>query len=223
MKSNFTIARSDLVYLWDDCRRCFYDHVKNGLELPRSFSPHFTNADRAMRRAIAEHEVVDLGVGPPFRVIAQGEWVESRPIPFAAHGLSLSFRGQIDGLVATGSGDAEELWVVDYKTTTLEDAQLVKFRRQLMSYVVAIEQPASECLGTRRYVDGTALIVFDPSKFVFNAKTKWSGLCGLTRWVELPRRDHLFDQFLSRVAACIASASAPPSDPKCTLCRLRRT
>ena len=212
------VSPTDLVYLCEDCRRCFYDKVVNGFKPPRSFSEHFTNADRAMRRALATDEVVDIGVGPRFRVLSQGEWVQSKPILFAESGVTLSFRGQYDAVVVT---ESDEVFVVDYKTTTLDDHALMKFRRQLMCYVTAIELPASGESNLPAYVEGTALLVFEPAHFAINVKTKRCGLYGPTRWVELPRRNDLFDEFLCKVAAVLADPIAPLRGINCGVCALR--
>jgi hypothetical protein len=215
--ATFRISPTDLVYLWDDCKRCFYDKVKNGLELPRGFSPHFTNADRAMRKALDTTEIIDLGVGPRFRVVSQGEWVESKPMLFQKEGIRLSLRGQCDAIVVT---EDEEIFVVDYKTTTQDDAALLKFRRQLSCYVMALESPASERRPPVR-VDGMAVIVFDPSRFGVRQDDKVGGLSGKTRWVELPRRDDRYHQFLNEIAATLGSSVPPVAVDTCSVCRLR--
>ncbi len=93
-----------------------------------------------MREALVRDEIIDLGVGPRFRVVAQGEWIESEPILFDAVGISISFAGKYDAVVVT---ENEEVFVVDYKTTTLDDFALAKFYPQLMAYVTAIELPRS--------------------------------------------------------------------------------
>ena len=171
-----------------------------------------------MRRALGALDVVDLGVGPKFRVITQGEWVESQAIPFPDLGISLSFRGQIDALVHTEDG---EVFVTDYKTTTLDNFSLAKFFPQLSAYTMCIERPACENSTLPRHVNGMSLLVFDPSEFVFRKRTKHGGLYGKTRWVELPRRNEKFNAFLTDVAMVLANDVAPVSNPKCGICRLR--
>lgn len=215
---NYRISPTDLVYLWNDCKRCFVDKVKHGLELPRVFSPHFTSADRAVRNTLAEIDIVDLGVGPRFRILAQGLWVESSPIVFLEHGVSLSFFGQLDALVVT---EHDEIFVVDYKTTTLDDVALRKFRRQLSCYITALERPKTASAALPRYVDGMALLIFDPARFALNTTTKNSGLYGRTRWLELPRRDELFDAFLGEVVATLGASKLPETSSECGFCRLR--
>lgn len=215
---NYRISPTDLVYLWNDCKRCFVDKVKHGLELPHSFSPHFTSADRAVRNALSGLDVVDFGVGPRFRILAQGLWVESVPILFRQHELSLSFFGQLDALVVT---EDDEVFVVDYKTTTLDDSALLKFRRQLACYASAIELPKTPSHALPRYIDGMALLIFNPATFALNPKTKNCGLYGRTRWLEMPRRDDLFDAFLIEVAAALGNKESLQSAETCGCCRLR--
>ncbi len=71
------------------------------------------------------------------------------------------------------------------------------------------------------YVDGIALLVFDPVKFAFNPKTKKSGLYGPTRWVELPRDQKRFDDHMQAVAQLVAHSQPPRSDRNCDICKLR--
>ncbi len=215
--TNYKIFPSDLTYLLNSCKRCFYDKVKHQFKPPANFSEHFTNADRAMRQALASHEIVDLGVGPKFRVVGQGQWVESKPIPFESAGITLSVAGKYDAIVVT---EDNEVVVVDYKTTTLDDFALAKFAPQLMSYVTAIELPKNEA-EPLAYVDGIALLVFDPAHFAFNPRTKNCGLYGPTRWVELPRRQEAFDELLAGIAELLAHPEPPRSAPSCDICKLR--
>ncbi len=94
--SHYRISPSDLVYLWEDCKRCFYDKYVHGFERPRSFSEHFTNTDRAMRRALPPGEKFDLGVGQAFRVLRSGRLgrveVDSLPLARREPVLSRSVR-----------------------------------------------------------------------------------------------------------------------------------
>ena len=215
---NYKISPSDLTYLYKSCKRCFYDKVKHQFKLPSNFSEHFSNADRAMRQAMTTNDVVDLGVGPKFRVVSQGGWVESIPLGFDEAGISLTIAGKYDAVVVT---ESDEIFVVDYKTTTLDDFALAKFGPQLMSYLTAIELPKSKDSDLPAYVDGTALLVFDPTKFAFNAKTKNCGLYGRTRWVELPRKQQAFDVLLHTVAKLVAHPEPPRSEKTCEICVLR--
>jgi hypothetical protein len=214
---NYKIFPSDLTYLLKSCKRCFYDKTKHQFKPPANFSEHFTNADRAMRQALASNETVDLGVGPKFRVISQGQWVESKPIPFESAGITLSVAGKYDAIVIT---EDNEVIVVDYKTTTLDDYALAKFAPQLMSYVTAIELPKTHA-EPLAYVDGIAILVFDPVHFAFNPKTKNCGLYGPTRWVELPRKQDVFNELLAGIAELLAHPNPPRSAPSCDVCRLR--
>jgi hypothetical protein len=215
----YRIAPTDLVYLWDDCRRCFYDKIKHGFARPVTFSPDFSYADRAMKRAFESDEIVDLGVGPRFRVHSQGVHVESVAIPFANSGLTLSFAGAYDALVVT---ENEERFIVDFKTTTQEDGRLLKFRRQMACYVLAVERPKHRVLREPMAIDGMALLIFEPAEFAFRRISKRGGLYGPIRWLELPRRDDLFDVFLQSVAR-VLGGDAPEPEVNCSYCRLRFT
>jgi len=85
---------------------------------------------------------------------------------------------------------------------------------------IALEQPARPSM-LPSFIDGMALLVFDPANFVFRKESKVGGLYEKTRWVELPRRDDRFDAFLSGVSAFLASDVLPLPEGACSICRLR--
>lgn len=214
---HFAIAPTDLVYLYEDCKTCTFLRYRRDVRRPTTFSPHFTSADRAMRRALDTEAVVDLGVGPRFRVHSQGVRVESQPIAFPEHGVSLSVAGKYDALVVT---EHDEIFVVDLKTTTQDDGALFMFRRQLASYAFALERPLRRPPTGPVSVDGLALLVFDPARYVFKREAKVSGLYGPTRWVELPRDDKRFDKLLTSVAELLGG-DEPLPEPTCRYCAFR--
>ncbi len=211
---NVAIAPSDLVYLWSDCRRCFADKVLSGVRRPGVFDHAYGMADKAMKRAFADVALVDLGVGPKFRVLAQNAWVRSVPVEFDALGISLTIGGAYDALVETEHG---ELFVVDYKTTNADEIALRKFRRQLAAYAFALEHPAA---GPSIALDGHALLAYRPENFAYRARGV-SGLYGKSAWIELPRDDEGFRTLLAEVAVVLAGGK-PTSAASCAFCTYRR-
>ena len=103
----------------------------------------------------------------------------------------------------------------------LDDDALLKLRRQLSCYATALEMPRRPSPELPRHVDGMAVLVFDHAKFAVNARSKNCGLYGPVRWVELPRRTDLFDQFLTGVATALAATDHFASAADCGVCRLR--
>ncbi len=211
---NVVISPSDLVYLWSDCRRCFGEKVLSGVRRPGVFDPAYGMADKAMKRAFADVALVDLGVGPKFRVLAQNAWVRSAQVEFDALGVSLTVSGAYDALVETEHG---EIFVVDYKTTNADEGALRKFRRQLAAYAFALEHPAQ---GPSIDVDGHALLAYRPENFAFRTRGL-SGLYGRSAWVEIPRDDLAFSTLLTDVAESLARESLP-SAPACAFCAYRK-
>ena len=212
-----SIAPADLVHLYRDCPRCFVQKVRHGVRRPGVFPDVYNVADRAMKTAFADAaaEPVDLGVGPRFRVVAQGFRVKSAPIPFSRLGIALRFEGWIDALVRTTD---DELFLVDYKTTKAQDG-LMTYRRQLAAYCFALENPWDA--RTMRYeIDGFALLVYRPYKFAYR-NSGVAGLYGPSEWIELPRRDDLFLKFLEEMAALLSQRDLPAPSPGCAYCAYR--
>jgi hypothetical protein len=211
------IAPADLVHLYSECPRCFVQKVKHGVRRPGVFPDVYNVADRAMKAAFADavEHPVDIGVGPRFRVIAQGFSVASATIPFPQHGISLRFEGSIDALVRTVD---DEMFLVDYKTTNAQEG-LTRYRRQLAAYAWALENPADPRIAPY-VIDGFALLIYRPQKYAYRVSGV-AGLYGRAEWLELPRRDDQFLGFLDGVAERLAQPRVPAASPDCMYCAYR--
>jgi PD-(D/E)XK nuclease superfamily len=209
-----TVGPSQLGWLRADCERCFVREVRHRVRRPGGPPDAFNLADAAMKaRFDGGPDIVhDLGVGPRFRVVAQGLWVESYPVPFPEHGFELVVRGKLDALVRTVDG---ETLVVDYKTSAQGELAPRTYGPQLHAYALALEAPAA---GTEPVqVDGLALLVYRPTRFTYRTESRVSGLYGPHEWVEVPRDDGAFVASLGRTAALLAGAEPTPN-PKCAWC-----
>lgn len=211
---NVAVNASDLVFLWDDCKRCFALQVLHGIRRPSVFQDEtYSVADAAMKRAFADAIAVDLGVGPVFQVLSQGVHVRSTATDFPELDLSIRVEGVYDALVAT---EHSELAVVDYKTTTADELSLRRYWRQLAAYAHALEHPS---LGAPVAVDIEAILAYRPAAFAYRVRGV-SGLYGRTAWIELPRNRERFRSLLHEVAETIG-ACIPDASPACRYCAYR--
>ena len=207
------VTPSDFAHLWTDCRRCFAEKALSGVRRPGVFDPAYGIADRAMKRAFADVALVDLGVGPRFRVLSQSVRVRSAPVEFERLDFALAIEGAYDALVET---EHREVFVVDYKTTNLDELALRKYRRQLAAYAFALEHPAG---GAAITVDGHALLAYRPENFAYRARGV-SGLYGRSAWIEIPKDDGEFAWFLAEVASTL-SKGIPDVARGCSFCAYR--
>jgi hypothetical protein len=210
----FVVGPSQLGWLRADCERCFVREVAHGVRRPGGPPDAFNLADSAMKTFFDRGDAVhDLGVGPPFSIVAQGMHVESHPIGFDELDVELVLKGRLDALVQVG----DDLVVVDYKTTTKDELAPRTYAPQLQSYAFALEAPKEG--QPPRIVDGLALLVYRPTSFACRPERRVSGLYGPTEWIEVPRDDGAFLALLRRTAALLAGAEQPTPNPRCPFCQ----
>src|SRR5207244_13246058 len=108
--------------------------------------------------------------------------------------------------------------IVDFKTTDARDSHVPLYSLQLHAYALAFENPA---LGRPRMAPVTklGLLCFEPAgmtrlsggNFAYRTEPKW---------IEIPRNDSSFLNFISLVVATLDRTTAPPSSPECQFCAL---
>jgi len=212
----FIVGPSQLGWLRADCERCFVHEVAYGVRRPGGPPDAFNLADAAMKRRFDGGPEIqhDLGVGPPFTVIAQGLHVQSKPICFPEYEIELVIKGRLDALVRTV--ESAETLVVDYKTATRDELDTRTYAAQLQAYAMALEISHNEALSTA--IDGLALLIYRPHAFTYRADRRIAGLYGTSEWLEVPRDDFKFEGLLRRVAALLGGREQAQPNPKCGYC-----
>lgn len=217
--SRLRLAPSDFAFLWDECRRCFYLKVKLGITRPHAIMPSiFTAIDGAMKDHFlaqrVEALVPDLAPG---HFAYSGKWIESAPLPSGtAHTMTL--RGPFDTVVAFDDGTHA---VIDFKTSNPKPANLQKYSRQLHAYAYALEHPERGAFALPR-VDRLGLLVYEPRSF--SSTPHGMGLLvGGLKWVELPKDEPKFRDFLDQVSVTLAADAPPGASDTCAWCKFRAT
>jgi hypothetical protein len=79
---NWKLSPSDLVFLYEECQRCFYLKVRGLLTRPRTPMPKiFTKIDALMKAYLQGQRTDRLAVGIPRGTFEYAErWVESEPL-----------------------------------------------------------------------------------------------------------------------------------------------
>ncbi|HZO93110.1 MAG TPA: PD-(D/E)XK nuclease family protein [Candidatus Baltobacteraceae bacterium] len=209
------VSPSSLGYLLHECERCFVREHRDGVRRPGRIAEIYNVADRAMKSAFDTGQFIDIGApqAPRFKVLAHNWKVFSAPIPFEEFGVSIVIAGSCDAYVETEDGLR---LVVDYKTTTTE----VNARRvagQLRAYGLALNNPGEGAGAQPQPVDGHALLVFTPEKYVAKPNGV-SGMYGATRWLEVAPDDEALMSTLRRVAALLSGVTPPKPNARCPYC-----
>ena len=220
---NFVLAPSDLTFLWDGCKRCFYNKVIHKYAPPRGVFPSiFTQIDSAMKTFYTDCRTDAITPDlPPGKVIYGDSWLETRPINLPGINSTVTLRGKMDTALRFDDGS---YGIVDFKTANPKPEFVAFYGRQLHAYAFAAENAAPGKLAFTP-VKRLGLIVFEPSRYKQKEDSAYFG--GNLNWIEIPRDDEAFLAFLSEVVATLEKPTAPHGATDCTNCdyrdRARRT
>jgi hypothetical protein len=206
------LAPSDFAFLWDECRRCFFNKVALHRPRPRgAFPAVFTSIDSAMKHHYVRRRAEEVAPGAPPGVIGGADrFVRSGPIWLLGRSRPLVIRGRVDALVACDDGSTG---IIDFKTVEPKAARLGVYSRQLHAYALALEHPTQ---GVPTTVSSLGLLCFAPG--IFHADQHGAVLRGAVRWIAVRRDDRAFESFLSELTSVLELSEAPPPDPACPWC-----
>lgn len=211
----FKLSPSDLVFLWQECPRCFYQKVVDGVQRPRTPMPKiFTNIDSLMKRRLngLRTEQVIPGMTPGYLDFGD-KWVESLPIRIPGSSTTVALRGRLD--IAARFDDGAN-GVVDFKTAERQAAHVPLYGRQLHGYAWALERPAAGRFKLQA-VRTLGLLVFEPD--AFSSQPGFGSLTGRLTWIDVPRNDGAFMDFLTQVVSVLDRPTPPPPSEDCPWCQ----
>ena len=220
MSENWKLSPSDLTFLWDECKRCFYLKVRHNFKRPSApFPKIFGTIDLLMKDIYIGHSTKkispDLSEG---KSIMSGRWVTSEPCNFGAHENTSYLSGIFDTLVMFDNGT---YGIVDFKTTKPSSGQIAFYSRQLHAYAFALEHPAPGKLGFQP-IERLGLLCFDPSK-MHEDQAGTLSLSGPATWVECPLEKAGFERFMDEVLTLLEQPQIPDANPDCSFCAYRES
>ncbi len=213
------LSPSDLTFLWDECPRCFYLKYIHGINRPAApFPAVFGSIDRLMKAQFGGRPAADLDLSLPPGIVGISEkMVESLPIIFPGHAVSLYVRGKIDAYIGFDDGS---YGIVDFKTSEPKQEHIPFYSRQLHAYAYALEHPAPGRLGFSPisrlglYVEAPhATLMDETSQISFNFRSTW---------MEIPVDEKKFISYLSQVLALLELPEPPIPGENCDYCEYRR-
>jgi hypothetical protein len=214
------LSPSDLTFLWDECPRCFYLKAHGLLNQPqRPMAAIYTRIDRAMKVYYRGRPALDVHPGLPGGVVAVDDrWVESAPYFSVAHGHGCYFRGKFDSVIRFDDGAYA---VIDFKTSEPRAEHVAFYGRQLHAYAYALEHPAPGALSLCP-ITRLGLVCVEPDQMDRSGDGRMAFLARAT-WLEIPRDDAGFTQYIEGVLAVLAGDEPPPAAAGCGWCRYRQS
>lgn len=202
--NELSLAPSSLSFLFEECKRCFYDAAWGLGKRPMLPMPKiFTSIDAAMKRHFAKgwHR---LGPNMPhFRIVSQSRRVRSRSVAVAGTDLALYIRGYYDSLIEFESGERA---IIDWKTSEVRADLARKYGRSLHAYAYCLAYPFE---GTPQAIDWLGLGVFAPE--TFRGEPSMANLTGRMQWVPIDKDIKDFELFLQGTGMLLAGERPAPN------------
>ena len=218
MKNPIKLSPSDLTFLWDECKRCFYLKYHHGITRPAApFPGIFGTIDRLMKEHFQGQPTTALDPTiPPGTVRFAERWVESAPVSIPDHPMQGFIRGKFDTVIAFDDGS---YGIVDFKTTEPRPSHVQFYSRQLHAYAFALEHPAPKKFALFP-ISRLGLLVVTPHAMEVNDSGQIAYL-GRVTWMEIQRDEAGFLQFLSEVLTFLEQPSPPEASANCGYCQYR--
>jgi len=209
---------SDFAFLWEECRRCFYLKVVKGFQRPPALMPKiFSRIDGLMKEFFAGKRTRDVLTTLPEGTVECGDaWVESTPISVKGHKSQFFIRGKLDTVLRL---DNASYAIIDFKTSEAKPAHSSLYARQLNAYALGVENAVP---GKLRFKPATrlGLVVYEPKIFSATPQGRAS-LDGSMTWIDIPRNDAQFLNFISEVLDLLERGAPPTGSPLCQWCAYR--
>ena len=213
------LCPSDLTFLWEECARCFYLKNVSGISRPRGIMPAiFNQIDAKMKACYLNSRTDEISPELPRGVIAYGEhWVQSEPLALPGRESTVVLRGKFD---TAARFDDDTFGLLDFKTSVPRPESIERYSRQLHAYALAVEHPAPRAFALGK-VSKLGLLVFEPDRFVqrHGKDDHINGYFGgALHWIDIPRNDDRFLQFLDQVVAVLEQPAPPAPAHTCGYC-----
>jgi len=209
------LSPSDFAFLWEECKRCFYLKVVNGISQPSIPLPSiFTQIANLLKNHYDGKHTSSLHAAlPPGAVILGEKWVKSSIIELPNHKDTCYISGRFDIVVSFDDGS---YGVIDFKTGNPSKESANHYRRQLQAYAYALEHPAPRALALSP-ISKLGLLYFYPSQVNQRSVKHLSYRADIT-WVEVQKDNDEFLQFLDTVLGVLELPEAPEHSRTCQWC-----
>jgi PD-(D/E)XK nuclease superfamily protein len=212
--NTFSLAASDLTFLFDECLTCFYNKVRLRRRRPSApFPSVFSRMDTQQKAYFVGRSTAEVDPTLPAGILIDGSRVQSRELSLPGHENTLRLSGITDTLIAFNDGTHG---IIDFKTIVPKPGHVAFYGRQLMAYVLATEQPA---LGKLHLPSVTrlGLVCLEPVEMICLGERSYAHRT-VPHWVEIPRDDNTFYGFLDTVLTLL-EGPPPLPDADCGWCK----
>lgn len=211
----FTLSPSDLTFLWESCRRCFW--LKNRAKFRRpagAFPRVFTVIDGLMKDHYYTKRTEEISSSlPPGHIAFGGRKVRSKALALDGHEGMLVIAGNIDTAATFDEGGHG---IIDFKTSEPRQEHVTFYWRQLSAYALAAENPGRGALHLAP-VTHLGLLCVEPIG-MSGANGEVALECD-AKYLEVERDDDAYEVFLDQVLTVLENDNPPDPATDCEYCR----
>ena len=213
---HYKLSPSDLTFLYEGCKRCFYQKVVNNIAQPSIPLPSiFSKIAGLLKDHYDGKHTSELHVDIPPGTVSHGEKsVRSQIIRLPKHNDTCYISGRFDIVVSFEDGT---YGVIDFKTSNPNTESANLYSRQLHAYAYALEHPDPGALALYP-VTKLGLLYFYPSSIDQQGIERLSYEADIT-WVEIKKDEQSFLNFIDELLDVLESPAAPEHSPDCQWCK----
>ena len=214
----YNLSPSDLTFLWDGCKRCFYLKVKHNIVYRGPFPGMFGKMGDLTSNYYLDKPSSEISPKLPAGIVKFREkWVKSIPISFPDSSTQCVIKGRFDAIIAFNDGS---YGIIDYKTSDASEEKAAFYSRQLSAYAYALENPAPNALSIAP-ITRLGLFIITPNRFERMPNGEIAFVTKTT-WMDVPRDDATFLALLSEVVTLLDKPTPPDPAEDCGLCNYRK-
>jgi hypothetical protein len=211
----FYISPSDLAWLSDSCRACWWRKI-HGIQGVKQSMPGIFNTIDAGMKTIGMASLAELGI-PALEPIPKSKVLSAPWSTPELAGIEFVVSGYLDKLVRL---DDDTYGILDFKSGAPGERNGPRYSRQLHGYELALRMPAS---GEPRQVTRLWNVYFTPAPTgTFRTKGTAASLMGTLTPVEVPLDRFGFESGYLTELARAAVGGEPPAGEWCEFCACLR-
>ena len=217
---NYKLSPSDLTFLYNGCKRCFYQKVVNGVAQPSMPLPSiFSKIAGLLKDHYDGKPNSELHPDLPSGIVSLGEkYVRSDIIQLPNHTDICYINGRFDIVLSFDDGS---YGVIDFKTSKPSSESSSLYSRQLHAYAYALEHPAPGKLSLSP-VTKLGLLYFYPDNVNQQSIERLNYGAEIV-WVEVEKDERGFLGFIDEVLDVLELPKPPECSPNCQWCKYLNT
>lgn len=210
------LAPSDFAFLYEDCKKCFYNKISENIKIPSTpFPVIFEKLATVMS---ADCQGVWLNEKDPNlpdgKIIQSGVWVKSKFVEYPELDYEHFISGKVQHLLEMRDGSH---CVVAFKTSETPKFDKL-YMRQLHAYAYALANPMHKGYAPLN-ISSIGLIIFDPTvSFTINGD-QTADIFGKLEYKPFPYMPEKFEEFMRKFAEILSAKEAPEGNPECPYCQ----